>query len=476
MNLENKTLVQLKDIARSNGLKNWSKLTKKPLIEFLMRNGIGEDEPSRARSKSPRPSTSRARSKSPRPSTSRARSKSPRPSTSRARSKSPLRSENKIPVVVVKAMLNLDRTMDKIEFLKRVQKTQLVRYANELGIKGKSLSKGPLLEKILETSLKDARDEYVSNIPKFLTDIPISIDLRDRVYEILDEIEKYDDEFSTVLKEEVLSVAEQLRDNMARYQKKYSNLSSEIIKSRVFEHVLKDNIKSRLQESLNNSSLTKESYDFLVAKLAHDDDRVLKDILKELNANAVAQVIEETVSEKIEEAEAQRIRELVDVVFTRYFVHKTIVNYTMDIAAELARLDENLEEILYQKIVDRFDTFDARLVKYRKKYPDAGQQELVKIVSNDLVNKSIESTIAHALKDGMITEADAADLLRRIVPIEENTAKQVTRQIAKQVRKARPETVQDIENLLREVQKPGKTVAGIATIQKRVFKCLGLEN
>lgn len=474
MNLESKTLVQLKDIARSNGLKNWSKLTKKPLIEFLISNGVGGDDgPSRARSKSPaRPRTpsrgrARPRSKSP------ARPKTPSRGRARPRSKSPARKipTDTIPIVVVKAILNLDRTMDKTEFLKKVQKTQMVRYANELGIKGKSLSKGPLLDRILETTIKDVRDEYVSNIPKFLTDIPISIDLRDRVYEILDEIEKYDDAFSTELKDSVLDVAEQLRERLPKYQTKYANLAPDVIKTVVFEHVLKDALKTRLEEYLEENILSCSAYKSLSDKLAHVDSRKIKDILKELNDNAVMAVEEEIV-----EAESKRVRELVDVIFTRYFVNKTIADYTLDIASELVRIDENLEESLFQTIVDRFENFDERLSKYQQKYPEAGQQELMRIASNEQVVKAVKNTIAHALKDDMISEAVAEDLLNRMIPIEENTARQVKRQIAKQVRKVRPETVEDIESLLREVQKPGKTVAGIATIQQRVFKCLGLTN
>jgi hypothetical protein len=476
MNLESKTLVQLKDIARSNGLKNWSKLTKKPLIEFLISNGFGgDDEPARARSKSPaRPRTpsrgrARPRSKSP------ARPRTPSRGRARPRPKSPARktpTTDTVPIVVVKAILNLDRTMDKTEFLKKVQKTQMVRYANELGIKGKSLAKGPLLDRILETSIKDARDEYVSNIPKFLTDIPISIDLRDRVYEILDEIEKYDDEFSTELKDSVLDVAEQLKQRMPRYQTKYTNLTPDVIKTVVFEHVLKDALKTRLEEYLDENILSRSVYESLIDKLAHVDLRKLKDVLKELNDSVAVLAVEE----EIVEAESKRVRELVDVIFTRYFVNKTIADYTLDIASELSRIDENLEESLFQTIVDRFENFDNRLAKYQQKYPEAGQQELMRIASNEQIVKAVKYTIAHALKDDVISEAVAEDLLSRLVPVEENTARQVKRQITKQVRKVRPETVDDIESLLREVQKPGKTVAGIATIQQRVFKCLGLTN
>ena len=164
------------------------------------------------------------------------------------------------------------------------------------------------------------------------------------------------------------------------------------------------------------------------------------------------------------------------MIFTSYFVNKTIVDYTLDIASELARIDKNLEETLFQTILDRFENFDKRLSKYQKKYPDTGRQELVRIASNEQVVKATKKTIAYALEDGQIDESVAEDLLSRIVPIGENTAKQVKRQIVKQARKVRPETVEDIESLLREVQKPGKTVAGIATIQQRVFKCLGLTN
>lgn len=464
MNLEYMTLAQLKDIARTNCLKNWSKLTKKSLIEFLICNGVGE--PARTRSKSP------SRCAFPR------RCASPSISVCR-RPQSPSISilTDTVPIVVVKAMLNLDRTMDKTEFLKKVQKTQMVRYANELGIKGKSLSKGPLLEKILETCLNDERDEYVSNIPKFLTDIPISIDLRDRVYEILDEIEKYDDEFSTELKNSILDVAVQLEKKIPRYETKYSNLTPEIIKKVVFEHVLKDTLKTRLDEYLKENILSRSVYNSLIDKLSHTDLRKLSDLLKDLNDTMALGAKKEILgAEKEILGETERVRELVNVIFTRYFVNKTIVDYTLDIASELAKIDENLEETLFQNIVDRFENFDARLANYQKKYPDAGQQELVRIASNEQVVKAVENTIAHSLKDELISEAVAGNLLSKIVPTEENTARQVKRQIAKQVRKVRPETVEDIESLLREVQKPGKTVAGIATIQQRVFKCLGLEN
>ena len=272
-------------------------------------------------------------------------------------------------------------------------------------------------------------------------------------------------------------MAVQLGKKLPRYETKYSNLTPEIIKKVVFEHVLKDTLKTRLDEYLKENILSRSVYNSLIDKLSHTDLRKLSDLLKDLNDTMALGAKKEILgAEKEILGETERVRELVNVIFTRYFVNKTIVDYTLDIASELAKIDENLEETLFQNIVDRFENFDARLSNYQKKYPDAGQQELVRIASNEQVVKAVENTIAHSLKDELISEAVAGNLLSKIVPTEENTARQVKRQIAKQVRKVRPETVEDIESLLREVQKPGKTVAGIATIQQRVFKCLGLEN
>lgn len=66
MDFDSMTVPQLKDIARANNLKNWSKLKKADLIQFLIDNvpgGAEEGDPSgRPRTPSPRP---RSRSPSP---------------------------------------------------------------------------------------------------------------------------------------------------------------------------------------------------------------------------------------------------------------------------------------------------------------------------------------------------------------------------------------------------------------------------
>ena len=267
MDYESMTVPQLKDIARSNNLKNWSRLKKADLIQFLIdnvpRGAVGGLPPSRGRGRTPRrrsPSPApRPRTPSPRPiPPSPPRTPSPSSGLRRPRSRTPSRSLRRrsparipsgpfgiaklkkrqcvrnlrkdvvavaedygisitkadgkkktikelcveidiagaqqlpmpvaatpprthtpsplqiprpitppilesvptgmIPRAVVYALLNIDRDMTKADLLKPkvLNKPTLVRYAEELGIKGKSLTKEVLLDRIVAAQV--ARD------------------------------------------------------------------------------------------------------------------------------------------------------------------------------------------------------------------------------------------------------------------------------------------------------------------------------
>ena len=101
MDYESMTVPQLKDIARSNNLKNWSRLKKADLIQFLIdnvpRGAVGGLPPSRGRGRTPRrrsPSPApRPRTPSPRPiPPSPPRTPSPSSGLRRPRSRTPSRS------------------------------------------------------------------------------------------------------------------------------------------------------------------------------------------------------------------------------------------------------------------------------------------------------------------------------------------------------------------------------------------------
>ena len=318
------TVAQLKDIARQNNLKNWSKLKKADLIQFLVDNIGGRRRcPSpRRRSPSPPPRRSpspRRRSPSPPPRRSpspRRRSPSPPPRRSpspsprlgtpnrgrpRSRRGSPVRvpsgpfgvaklkkrqcdrnlrkdvvavaedygiaitkpggkkktikelcveidvfahqpppmpvpaipprtrtpspvgptigmarpptppiiddiPEGVVPREIVYSLTNIDREMSIDEFLmpKVVTRPQLVRYAQELGIKGKSLTKPVLLNRIIGESMKNNR-HVVAQAIKNESSV-IAEEIRDRVFERVEasgEVTPTDEEIQVVVEQRV---------------------------------------------------------------------------------------------------------------------------------------------------------------------------------------------------------------------------------------------------------------------------------
>ena len=254
MDFESMTVAELKDIARNNNFKNWSKLKKADLIQFLIDNGVHckprtpvckPRTPSpvcRPRTPSPvcRPRTPVRRPRTPSPGPSFVTNVSPSifgvaklkkrqcdknlradvvtaaedygiaitkvggkkktikelcaeieerirqqvptslnttitgTSPPRSRTHSPIRNvvgmarpptppildtirEGIVPRAVVYALTNIDRDMAKNELLdtkrKLVSKDNMVRYAAELGIRGKSLTKPVLLDRIIASML-----------------------------------------------------------------------------------------------------------------------------------------------------------------------------------------------------------------------------------------------------------------------------------------------------------------------------------
>ena len=252
MDFESMTVAELKDIARNNNFKNWSKLKKADLIQFLIDNGVHckprtpvckPRTPSpvcRPRSPVCRPRTPVRRPRTPSPGPSFVTNVSPSifgvaklkkrqcdknlradvvtaaedygiaitkvggkkktikelcaeieerirqqvptslnttitgTSPPRSRTHSPIRNvvgmarpptppildtirEGIVPRAVVYALTNIDRDMAKNELLdtkrKLVSKDNMVRYAAELGIRGKSLTKPVLLDRIIASML-----------------------------------------------------------------------------------------------------------------------------------------------------------------------------------------------------------------------------------------------------------------------------------------------------------------------------------
>ena len=252
MDFESMTVAELKDIARNNNFKNWSKLKKADLIQFLIDNGVHckprtpvckPRTPSpvcRPRSPVCRPRTPVRRPRTPSPGPSFVTNVSPSifgvaklkkrqcdknlradvvtaaedygiaitkvggkkktikelcaeieerirqqvptslnttitgTSPPRSRTHSPIRNvvgmarpptppildtirEGIVPRAVVYALTNIDRDMAKNELLdtkrKLVSKDEMVRYAAELGIRGKSLTKPVLLDRIIASML-----------------------------------------------------------------------------------------------------------------------------------------------------------------------------------------------------------------------------------------------------------------------------------------------------------------------------------
>ena len=526
MDFESKTVVELKDIARANSLKNWSKLKKQDLIQFLIDNNAAvggararrprspspgrprsrPPSPGRPRSRSPSPgrqrppSPGRPRSRSPSPgrqrppSPGRPRSRSPSPGRQRppspggsqgfrtklkkplcnknlrndvvaeaedygisitktggkkktikelcveidqakeeqrrvmpipatppmSRPRSPMRMprpptppidvvpEGVIPRAIVYTLLNIDRDMPRNKFLKDVKKPALVRYAEELGIRGKSLAKGPLLDRIVAKKIAETTPVIAQAIEAEASAITDEIAQR-----VSDRVEASGEEAPP--NEEIQAVVEE--------------------RISTGESINPDIVAEEIVALLSRSSVSSSTRDSVVNSVS-----AARDINSTVAENIISEVVDKTDRTSVQQA-----------------INEVVEDQGVNLDIDVGKLEQ--------------------------------------VVSDEQAREAIEKVISTATDNGVISEVEGDIILQ---PLKDEAANDVinipgpsrpsrptgTRPKTSPQRKPQPVDVRrvdargerDIANLLREIQKPEESISNMPVIQNRVFRCLGLVN
>ena len=460
MDFQNKTLSELKDIARANKIKGFSVLKKNDLI-ILLTKELGSQRPA-----SPRPQ----RPASPRPQ----RPASPRPQrpasptrklttpkrcdklrkpdvvvkatslgidilkpngkaktikelceeiesieppaavvretsvrkTSVVRQKPSL---DVVPAFIVSKILDVVEDMDVEVFLKKVTKADLLKYAQGVDIKGKSMSKSQLLSTILDKVDVNVVNVNVVDVPS-VNVVPLDAEedvFAESLYQKLMDILKD----TSISNKMVLHITENLEILNA-----IDPRMSEFIIDNLIEEISSGKWKSKVAKYILKIQKNEQKYLKKGVNLSNVERHILEDVVRK--------VFDKSLAIEMDEG---RIRE-VDV--------NTLMD-NLDFTIEKPELLIDVQEPVEQLLID-------------VEVPEKTVDDVVDNVVYDVVPQ--ESLIE------IVTEEE---------PPEEDLY--VRRYVS-------PENVADIESLLQEIQNPKENVSNISTIQQRVFTCLGLIN
>lgn len=342
-----------------------------------------------------------------------------------------------VPKAVYYALTNIeidDDYIPKAELLKPkvVSKPRLVLYAEELGIRGKSLTKEVLLDRII--AAKIAKDMPV--VAQTIEDESslIADEIADRVSERVSASGGHppdQEEVQAVVKQRVLTgeyvSAEAVANEIVAEQQSESSRRS--VSSNVSSRSSLSSQASSLMSRSSMSSSARSSVANSVSVASNISKRLAEDIIDEVANRTDRSSVRRTISEIVEEQG---------------------VNLDVD--------PDRLEEV----------------------------------VSDEQAREAVESVVSRAADDGLISENEEKEILQPLrdeaptlpasalpaaVPgpsglgARPKVSRAQPQPIRRQIRGER-----DIEKLLREIQKPEEIISNMPVIQHRVFRCLGIVN
>ena len=352
-----------------------------------------------------------------------------------------------VPKAVYYALTNIeidDDYIPKAEILKPrgVSKPRLVLYAEELGIRGKSLTKQVLLDRII--AAKIAKDmpvvaQAIEDESSLIAD-EIAARVSERVSasgenppdkeEVQAVVEQRVSTGESVSAEDVANeiVAEQQsEDIIASTRRRRSSVRSSVSSSGSSSGSSRSSLSSQASSLMSRSSMSSSARSSVansVSVASNISNRVAKEIVNEVADRTDRSSVRRTISEVVEEQG---------------------VNLDVD--------------------------------------PDM----LETAVADEQAREAVESVVSRAADDGLISEDEEEEILQPLrdeasalppaVPgpsglgARPKAPRAQPQPIRRQIRGER-----DIEKLLREIQKPEESISNMPRIQNRVFRCLGIVN
>jgi hypothetical protein len=393
-----------------------------------------------------------------------------------------------VPKAVYYALTNIeidDDYIPKAELLKSkvVSKPRLVLYAEELGIRGKSLTKEVLLDRII--AAKIAKDMPV--VAQAIEDESslIVAEIADRVSERVSASGEHppDQEEVQAVVEQRVSTGESVNAEAVANEIVAEQQSEDIIastrrpSSRRVRSSVSSSVSSRSSLSSQASSLmsrssmsspARSSVANSVSVASNISNRLAEDIVDEVADRTDRSSVRRTISEVVEEqgvnldVDPDMLEEVVADEQAREAVESVVSR-----AADDGLISEDEEEEILQPLRDEASALPPAVpgpsgLGARPKVP-----KYIAVPGPSGLGARPKVPMAPRAQSQHIAVPSGLGA-RPKVPMAPRTQPQpIRRQILGE---------RDIEKLLREIQKPDESISNMPVIQNRVFRCLGIVN
>ena len=331
---------------------------------------------------------------------------------------------NIVPRDIVFNLTDIDEQMDKSQLLKpgMVTKNQLVLYAEKLGIKGKSLVKEVLLDRIIAAN--KLKNQPLKNQEIAIESSIITSEISNQVSQNIEEqggSSPYEKQIQSIV-EQRLSTGEPINA---------TEVANEIVAEQQNENIIENTL-----DPISNSFVSTS---------------IRSAISDSLN---IAQQINEKISDNIKD--------------------------------ELNKIDNKSTEAIVNKIINKqpldVNPNDLKIKVSDDRVRNAVEDVVANYQKKGLISNQEKQEILNPIKEihpipgpsGLQYPGGARPKVRplpqpQVLPRSQPQIPQI--KIQRTVKNER-----DIEKLLNEIQKSEESISNITLIQKRIFECLGLVN
>ena len=359
--------------------------------------------------------------------------------------------------------------MPKANLLKPkvVSKPKLVLYAEELGIRGKSLTKEVLLDRII--AAKIAKDMPVVAQAVEDESALIADEIIDRVSErVAASGERPPDQ------EEVQAVVEQRVSTGESVST--AAVADEIVAEQQSEDVIASTMRpGSSARSSQASSLMSRSSSSQASSMSGSSSSQASSMRSSSSRSSQASSMRSSSSRSSLSSQASS---LMSGSSMSSYARSSVAN-SVSVASNISN---RVAEDIVDEVADRTDRPSVRRtiseIVEEEEQVDVDPQRLEEVVADEQAREAVESVVSRAADEGLISEDEGEEILQPLR--EEAVAVPGPSRVGTG---ARPKTIRrqirgerDIENMLREIQKPEKSISNMPVIQNRVFRCLGLVN
>jgi hypothetical protein len=392
-----------------------------------------------------------------------------------------------VPKAVYYALTNIeidDDYIPKAELLKPkvVSKPRLVLYAEELGIRGKSLTKEVLLDRII--AAKIAKDMPVVAL--------IADEIADRVSERVSALGGHPPD-----QEEVQAVVEQ-RVSTGEYVSAEA-VANEIVAEQQSEDVIASTRRpsSRRSSSSNassRSSLSSNARSSLSSNARSSLSSNARSSLSSSRSSLSSSRSSLSSSRSSLSSSRSSLSSQASSLMSRSSMSSSARSSVANSVSVASNISKRVAEDIVDEVADRTDRSFVRraiseVVEEQGVNLDVDPDRLEEVVSDEQAHEAVESVVSQAADDGLISENEEKEILQ---PLRDEASALPASALPAGVpgpsglgvaSGAQPQPIRrqirgerDIEKLLREIQKPEESISNMPAIQHRVFRCLGIVN